>query len=145
VIPSFLDHQVINNREKDSELPEPLEYLDPDASVTREPRVDHAGKAEGKGREGKGKEGNKEERVEGFEAFWSAYPKKTGRGDAEKAWQKMRPPLDDVLTALGWQRQQQSWVKDKGQWIPMPSTYLNQKRWLDEPTAPIRTDNHLAF
>jgi len=145
VIPSFLDHQVINNREKDSELPEPLEYLDPDASVTREPRVDHAGKAEGKGREGKGKEGNKEERVEGFEAFWSAYPKKTGRGDAEQAWQKMRPPLDDVLTALGWQRQQQSWVKDKGQFIPMPSTWLNQKRWLDEPTAPVRTDNHLAF
>jgi hypothetical protein len=154
VIPSFLDHQVINNREKDSELPEPLEYLDPDASVTREPRVDHAGKAEGKGKEGKGKEGNMEGRVPDasslylltqFDQFWAAYPKKTGRGDAEKSWARMRPPLDDVLDALGWQSQQQSWVKEKGQFIPMPSTWINQKRWLDQPTEPTRTDKHLAF
>ena len=51
-IPSFKRHQVINNRERPSELPEPLESRVIDASVTREPRVDHAGKAEGKGREG---------------------------------------------------------------------------------------------
>jgi hypothetical protein len=60
VIPSFPIHQVINNREKESELPEPCNYLDSDACATREPPVSHAGKAEGKGKEGnkegKGKE-----------------------------------------------------------------------------------------
>ena len=55
-IPSFLKHQVINNREKASDFPDPLETNDFDASGTREARVDHAGKAEGKGREGKGTE-----------------------------------------------------------------------------------------
>jgi len=51
-IPTFLDHQVINNRESDSKLPEPNE----NNMLTRESGV----KAEGKeGRKGKGKEGRK--------------------------------------------------------------------------------------
>ncbi len=61
-IPSFAKHQVINNRERESELPDPSQSIlneGDDASGTREARVDHAGKAEGKGRE-QGKEGNKE-------------------------------------------------------------------------------------
>jgi hypothetical protein len=52
VIPSFGRHQVINNREKASELPEPSVYLTLDATGTRDSREEHAGKAEGKGREG---------------------------------------------------------------------------------------------
>jgi len=52
LIPTFPRHQVINNRERESELPEPLQYVDCDACLTREPRDDDAGKEEGKGREG---------------------------------------------------------------------------------------------
>lgn len=54
VIPGFKDHQVINNREKASSLPEPSKSN----TLTREPRVDDASvtplkhaQAEGKGRE----------------------------------------------------------------------------------------------
>jgi hypothetical protein len=57
VVFSFKEHQVINNREKDSVLPEPLEFSDLDACSTREPREDHACQEERKGREGKGREG----------------------------------------------------------------------------------------
>ena len=49
-IPSFTSHQVINNRERESEIPE----LDIHASTTRQPRVKAEGRKEGKGREGKG-------------------------------------------------------------------------------------------
>jgi len=60
VIPTFGKHQVINNRERDSELPDPCDCNEIDACATREERVSRAGKAEGKGREGnkegKGKE-----------------------------------------------------------------------------------------
>jgi hypothetical protein len=60
-IPSFLKHQVINNRESQSILPDPEGNIEEtpanteetDASVTREPREDHACRKEGKGREGK--------------------------------------------------------------------------------------------
>jgi hypothetical protein len=60
-IPSFSRHQVINNRESPSTLPEPTEQQ---SQVTRAPRVHDAcptplnlDQGEGKGREGKGKEG----------------------------------------------------------------------------------------
>ena len=65
VIPSFLRHQVINNRERASDLPEPLDIKDFDASATREARDEHTGKAEGKGREGN-KEGNGREDLLSF-------------------------------------------------------------------------------
>lgn len=51
VIPSFLCHQVINNREKPSELPKPLDFMEFDACRTRDSRVDDASKAERKGKE----------------------------------------------------------------------------------------------
>ena len=59
-IPGWKAHQVINNRESSSNLPEPS----PDNTLTRAARVDDAtvtplcnAQAEGKGKEGKGKEG----------------------------------------------------------------------------------------
>ena len=66
-IPTFSKHQVINNRESDSELPEPDESLYISTTSTREPRVDDAPatplkhtQGEGKGKEGKGREGERE-------------------------------------------------------------------------------------
>jgi translation initiation factor IF-1 len=64
-VPGFARHQVINNREADSVLPEPTETQQTtglsrvdDACPTREERVPHASKAEGKGRERKEGKGN---------------------------------------------------------------------------------------
>lgn len=62
-IPSFDRHQIINNREKPSEYPEPPEDVvnqHIDACPTRAPRDNGDEKASLSGREGKGKEGNKE-------------------------------------------------------------------------------------
>jgi hypothetical protein len=55
-IPSFNRHQIINNRESESILPEPNAGLVIDASSTREARDSHAPLGEGKGKEGKGRE-----------------------------------------------------------------------------------------
>lgn len=62
-IPSFPRHQVINNREKESILPEPPPLLDSDACLTRESRVADATLKCVSGREGnmegeRNKEGN---------------------------------------------------------------------------------------
>jgi hypothetical protein len=67
-----------------------------------------------------------------FEDFWKAYPRKVGKGAAFKAWKKEDPDLADVLQALEWQIKQNQWVKDGGQFIPHPATWLNQRRWEDE-------------
>jgi uncharacterized protein YdaU (DUF1376 family) len=67
-----------------------------------------------------------------FEIFWRAYPKKVGKETARKSWNKIRPNLQDVLNALAWQKDSKQWFEKGGQFIPNPSTYLNQHRWLDE-------------
>lgn len=71
---------------------------------------------------------------DGFSVFWNNYPKKIGKGNAEKSWSKMKPPLDEVLTAIEAQKNTEQWSKDNGQFIPHPATWLNQKRWQDEVT-----------
>jgi len=68
-----------------------------------------------------------------FDEFWSAYPKKTGKDAALKAWKLKKPRIDDVMYALSWQRKSWQWLKDDGQFIPNPATYINQGRWQDEP------------
>jgi len=63
-IPSFDRHQVINNRERDSELPNPCDCDEIDASSTRESRETHATLTCTSGREGKGREHGKERNKE---------------------------------------------------------------------------------
>jgi hypothetical protein len=70
-----------------------------------------------------------------FAQWWARYPRKEGRISAFLAWEKthkVRPPLADMLATLDWQKESQAWTKDAGQFIPMPTTYLNQGRWADE-------------
>lgn len=77
---------------------------------------------------------------ERFDNFWEAYPRKVGKDAARKAWKKIREPsvtLELILSALEWQRECREWKKDNGQYIPNPSTYLNQGRWLDEKSRDI--------
>ncbi len=71
-----------------------------------------------------------------FDAFWKLYPKKQGKGAALKAWKKIKPDkalFEKIMAAVrdNLDRNQQ-WRRDNGQYIPNPSTWLNQQRWLDE-------------
>jgi hypothetical protein len=73
-----------------------------------------------------------------FEQFWQAYPKKTGKEAAAKAWKKIARPAEtlvQILDALAWQTKSEQWLKERGQYIPNPATYLNQGRWQDQPVA----------
>ena len=72
---------------------------------------------------------------DGFDAFWTAYPNKVGKGAAVKAFAKIAPGQDllrDMLAALADQKCSVRWLKDGGQYVPNPATWLNQQRWLDE-------------
>ena len=72
-------------------------------------------------------------RASAFDAFWSAYPKKVGKGAAEKSFSKLSPSLlPQMLSAIDAQKKSDQWAKDNGQFIPNPTTWLNQRRWEDE-------------
>lgn len=71
----------------------------------------------------------------GFEKFWSAYPKKRSKGQAEKVWKKIKPNeqlLTVMLAKLERAKTSVDWLKESGKYIPYPATWLNVKGWEDE-------------
>lgn len=82
--------------------------------------------------------GSQTKLMERFEAFYKAYPKHKSRGDAEKAWKTLKPDdalLAKIMSALDVAKKSQDWLKDGGQFIPYPATWLRAKGWADEPDA----------
>ena len=77
---------------------------------------------------------NTVDQPDGFDSFWSAYPKKVGKPAALKAFRsaKINGHLPDVLADVERKAQSDAWIKDGGQFIPNPATYLNQRRWEDQ-------------
>lgn len=72
---------------------------------------------------------------EGFDRFWTAYPKRKSKGQAEKAFRKINPSeqlLATILAALEQAKTSIDWTKDAGQFIPYPASWLNAKGWEDE-------------
>lgn len=68
-----------------------------------------------------------------FDEFWAVYPKKVGKGEARKAFQKVKVPVAALIAAVEQQKKSAQWQRDNGQYIPYPATWLNQGRWEDEP------------
>ena len=70
-----------------------------------------------------------------FAQFWKAYPRKTAKQAALKAFRALKPTpklLGLMLEALEKQKQSDSWQRDGGQYIPYPAKYLRERRWEDE-------------
>ena len=76
--------------------------------------------------------------ADAFERFWTVYPKKVGKQDALKAFKKVTESIDALIAAVEQQKMSEQWTKDGGQYIPNPSTWLNQGRWEDQ-LPPART------
>lgn len=73
--------------------------------------------------------------VGAFGQFWHAYPKKTGKAEALKAFQKLKPSdalVARMIAAVGEQSSSVQWQREGGQFIPNPATWLRQGRWDDE-------------
>lgn len=79
-----------------------------------------------------------------FIEFWRLYPRKIGKGQAEKAWlaalnatdNDAEPIILGLKVALSLDRLD---MREDGRFCPHPATWLNGKRWLDgmdpEPDA----------
>jgi|GEM_PF-1197512 len=158
-IPSWSDHQVINNREAGSDLPSPCDCEEIDASATRGPRVTETHvHAQGEGeREGEGEHSSFVGAREGiaidangrtgpqaeFEQFISAYPEPTDRKRASVAFvaARRKHPLSEIMGGLD------HYVRHKPpdrQWMS-PAKFLEDERWTDRyaepPANPNRSDS----
>lgn len=77
-----------------------------------------------------------------FETFYQSYPRKIGKVNVEKWFNKNKPDeelMNKILTSLEEHKKLKQW-QDK-QFIPYPATWLNQKRWEDELDTNLKVEN----
>jgi hypothetical protein len=70
-----------------------------------------------------------------FETFWKTSPRKTGKASASRSFEravKKGVPAEKIIAAVETHKRGAGWKKDNGQFIPHPTTWLNQGRWDDE-------------
>ena len=70
-----------------------------------------------------------------FNEFWSAYPKKVNKKGCYKSFCKiknLKQEMPLIMSALERFKTSKGWLKDNGQFIPHPTTFINQERWKDE-------------
>lgn len=70
-----------------------------------------------------------------FLGFWLAYPKRRREKKAEafKIWKRERfESISETIVAhVTAQAKTHEWSRERGQFVPQPTAYLNGKRWLD--------------
>src|SRR5262249_10043933 len=71
-----------------------------------------------------------------FEAFYQAYPPHIGREDALKAWLNLNPNAELITAIMAADERDAAQVPGTQVcYIKHPSSWLNGKRWTDEPTG----------
>lgn len=71
--------------------------------------------------------------TDGFDEFYSVYPRSIAKNPALKVWEKLKPDdsLKQIIIADVKRRIDGEWKEREEKYIPYPSTYLNQRRWED--------------
>ena len=86
---------------------------------------------------------------ERFETFYKEYPKKVSKQKTLQWFMKHKPDeelFNKMMSSLKKQKQTQNWLKDNGQYIPYPTTWLNGERWEDEvDVESINEDRRVYF
>lgn len=80
-----------------------------------------------------------------FILFYAEYPKKKAKGDAEKSFKRINPDEQlflKIIEGVKLAKKSHDWVKNNGQYIPNPATWLNSKRWEDEHESPHEEKNN---
>ena len=70
-----------------------------------------------------------------FDLFWKTYPKKRDKKKAWTAFKRINPGDElfaNIQESLNRFIKSKDWIKDDGQFIPYPSTWLNGEQWTDE-------------
>jgi hypothetical protein len=81
--------------------------------------------------ENKSKKIEKQEDTIAFDQFWKLYPRKVAKPKARQAWNKaqINGALPEILQWISGALKSGAWNEE--QYIPHPTTFLNQRRWED--------------
>jgi len=68
-----------------------------------------------------------------WDEFWKAYPRKTAKQVALKAWKRVKADeVSTLMAALEKHKASEQWTRGV---IPHPATWLHQRRWEDETVS----------
>lgn len=71
-----------------------------------------------------------------FDRVWEVYPKKVGKKDAFRAFEKLNPTeqiTQNVISAIESAKETPQWTDNDGRYIPYPATFLNRESFEDAP------------
>jgi len=71
-----------------------------------------------------------------FEIFWKIYPRKTAKGAARKAWDKLN--AENKAAAIAGAKRFAADPNRDDTYTPYPATWLNAEQWEDEPLPPVK-------
>ncbi len=71
-----------------------------------------------------------------FNEFYKNYPRHEGRGQALKAYLTARKKASAEILLAGSIRAREKYGDTEAKYIPLPATWLNGERWLDETASP---------
>lgn len=133
-LPTWNEHQTI--RAKRSKYPEPenicKQMISDDCKCSRNPIQSNPNPIQSES-ESESESNTRKALESAFDAFWSVYPKKTGKEAARKAFKKIPKSAHSLLVpAVEAQKKSRQWMEENGRFIPNPATWLNQGRWEDE-------------
>ena len=121
------------NHNQEVTKPEPDKIYDVDVDGDKDVDVDIYSNPPTSPRRGSGRK--KSADMDGFALFWQEYPRKAAKAAALKAWQKLNPSpelVERILAHVRDHKRSPDWIKDGGQFVPHPATFLNGRRWEDD-------------
>ena len=132
--PNWADHQRVQT--KRSKFPAPSDCIIKKSTVSHgeSPPESHPIQSESESRI-QNPNPNSPGGDDAFEMFWAVYPKKVDKQGAKRAFKKANVDITILLAALENHKRSAQWLKDGGQFIPNPTTWLNQRRWESELPA----------
>lgn len=71
-----------------------------------------------------------------FDAWYAAYPRHEAKGQARKAYRTARKKADGETLLAGAKGAAQHYANAEKRFVPLPATWLNGERWLDDPSPP---------
>jgi hypothetical protein len=82
----------------------------------------------------------KDDVTQAFMDFWEVYPRKEKKMLAWQTWDRdgLESIGPKIVESVLRYREADAWTRDGGQYIPHPTTFLNQRMYLDTPKKPDR-------
>lgn len=77
-----------------------------------------------------------------FDEFWEIYPKRVDKAGCLRKWSAhgLDALADRIINHVRAKAASRDWVKEEGRYVPMPATYLNQRRWEGDPAGTLLDD-----